>query len=375
MEKGVVFCGVNTNELFHQIRLSLVSGVGPVKAKNLILNCGSASAVFKEKASTLSAIPDIGPATVKAIKEKELSLRAEREVMFIENHNIQAFFFQDSNYPQRLKHCEDSPILVYFKGTGSLNRQRIISIVGTRRATPYGRQFCADLLSSLKPLSPLVVSGLAFGIDIAAHRAALDNELPTVACVAHGLDKIYPPAHAATAVEMTNKGGLLSEHLSGTLPDREFFPMRNRIIAGMADCTIVIETNLKGGSIITAHLAHSYGREVFAVPGRYTDSSSQGCNDLIKKNIAAILTGPNDLIDYMGWEKPSGPSNSVQLPLFEELTDAEQTIMKLLLGQTKQSIDDLALLSGLAISTLSSLLLSMEFKGLVKCLPGKHYST
>jgi DNA processing protein len=375
LEKGVVFCGVNTNELFYQIQLSLVSGVGPVKAKSLIGHCGSASAVFKEKSSALVSIPEIGPATINALKEKEHALRAEKEIRFIENHNIQSLFFQDSNYPQRLKHCEDSPILLYYKGTGSLNRQRVISIVGTRRATPYGRQFCSELLQSLSSLQPLVVSGLAFGVDIAAHRSALDQKLPTVACVAHGLDKIYPPAHAATALEMTNSGGLLTEHLSGTMPDREFFPMRNRIIAGMADCTIVIETNIKGGSIITAYLAHSYGREVFAVPGRYTDTSSQGCNDLIKKNIAAILTSPNDLADYMGWEKENATGKTQQLPLFEELTDAEQTIMKLLMGQTKQSIDDLSVLSGLAISTLSSLLLNMEFKGLVKCLPGKYYST
>jgi len=375
LEKGVVFCGVNSNELFYQIRLSLVSGIGPVKAKSLINHCGSASAVFQEKTATLATIPDIGPATIKALKEKEHTARAEKELHFIENHNVQALFFQDNNYPQRLKHCEDSPILLYYKGTGSLNRQRIISIVGTRRATPYGRQFCNELLQSLSSLQPLIVSGLAFGVDIAAHRSAIDHKLPTVACVAHGLDKIYPPAHAATAIEMTNNGGLLTEHLSGTLPDREFFPMRNRIIAGMADCTVVIETNIKGGSIITAYLAHSYGREVFALPGRYNDASSQGCNDIIKKNIAAILTSPSDLSDYMGWETEPQKNKSQQLPLFEELTDAEQSIMKLLMGQSKQSIDDLSVLSGLAISTLSSLLLNMEFKGLVKCLPGKYYST
>jgi DNA processing protein len=365
---------VISDELPFQIALTQLQGVGPVRAKNLIAHCGQASAVFKEKKTALLKIQDIGPAAVEAIRDKKILASAFQAAQQLEENNIQPIFFTDNDYPHRLKHCDDSPVLLFYRGTGSLNAQRVVSIVGTRRATSYGKSFCKELMQHLTSFQPLVVSGLAFGVDISAHRFAMECGLPTVACLAHGLDKIYPPAHAATALEMQNNGGLLSEHLPGTLPDRDFFPMRNRIIAGIADCTVVIETDKKGGSMITAHLAHSYGREVFALPGRYTDRLSRGCHALIKQNIAAVLTHPSDLPEYLGWLAEKKPSNVFQTSLFQELKEPEASIVHRIHQSEKSSLDDLCEHTNLSLGQLSSVLLSLEFKGLIKSLPGKYYS-
>lgn len=358
------------SSLLYQIALTLLPGIGPVKAKTLVAYCGNAENIFREKRSNLVRIPELGKTALAVLQSSSALKQAESELKFISDHHVIPIFFTDEKYPDRLKLCEDSPVLIYTKGKMSLCQDRILSVVGTRSATSYGKGFCQELMEGIAHLKPLVVSGLAYGIDICAHRNAIAKGLQTVACVAHGLDKIYPALHTTVALEMMNNGGLVSEFVSNTRMTPDLFPMRNRIIAGMADCTIVVETDMKGGSIITAHLASSYGREVFALPGRHHDKHSLGCNSLIKKNIAAIITSPQDLIDYMNWDVPNKAVNR-QLPLFTDLTEGESAVIKLLTTNGKTTIDHLSQSTGFVFSKLSTLLLELEFKGIVKPLPGK----
>lgn len=360
------------NDLLYQIALTLLPGIGPVKARTLVSHCGNAENIFREKKSHLVKIPEIGKYTASLIDNKEAIPRAEQELVFIEKNDIRTFFFTEKNYPERLKQCEDSPILLYAKGRMELNVPIVVSIVGTRNATTYGKNVCQEIIRGIAHLKPLVISGLAYGIDICAHRNALSSKLATVACVAHGLEKVYPPMHTSVALEMVNTGGLLTEFPHQTRMTPELFPMRNRIIAGLSDCTIVVETDMKGGSIITAQIANSYGREVFAVPGRCFDKHSSGCNQLIKKNMAAILNGPQDLIDYMNWNVDAKPV-SKQLPLFNDLSQDENAIIHLLQKEGKRDIDLLSHISGIQFTKLSNILLELEFKGVVKSLPGKLY--
>lgn len=363
----------NINELAHRIALTMVPGIGPVKAKILLSNCGSAEAIFKEKKNSLLRIPDIGEYAANAILSAEVSRRAIEEAEFVERNHIQTLFFTEENYPDRLRTCDDSPILLYVRGELNLNCHKVISIVGTRKATPYGKQFCEEFLRSIKSHKPLIVSGLAYGIDICAHRNAIKENLPTVACLAHGMDKIYPPLHIPVAKEMMQNGGLITEFMSGTKPDRELFPTRNRIIAGLADCTIVVESDVKGGSVITAQVANSYNRDVFAVPGRCNDRFSAGCNELIKRNVAAILNNAEELVSYMNWDEPSIKKNK-QLDLFVNLNDDERSVMNALVSAGKLSIDEINEKTGFNGSKTSSLLLQLEFRGQVKAYPGKMYS-
>lgn len=356
--------------------LTLIPGIGPSKAKNLIAYCGSAAAIFREKKSTLLKIPDIGPHTVHAIKNHDFSDQAKKEFDFAQRFGIDVLLYTSSLYPQRLKNCDDSPVYLFKKGSVDLNPKHSISVVGTRAATSYGKQMVQELLEGLQELEPLVVSGLAYGIDIAAHRNALKLSLPTVACLAHGLDRIYPPLHTSVAKEMLYRGGLLTEFPSGTNPDRELFPARNRIIAGLGDCTIVVETDMSGGSIITAHIASSYGREVFAYPGRTLDKHSSGCNNLIRKNIAAIITSPSDLMEYMNWGENQNLSikqRGAQQELFISLSSEELKLAQMLEMRGRLSIDVLCFESGHNLSFTNQLLLEMEFKGAVRSLPGKMY--
>ncbi len=359
-------------QVLYQIALTLISGIGPVKAKNLLAYCGSAEAVFKEKQTALLRIPNIGEVTAADIAsiKKEALAKAEKEVLFMEKNGIDALLFNDKKYPERLKQCEDSPIVLYTKGKMDLNAKRVISIVGTRNATSYGIGFCKELLSGVQHLQPLVSSGLAYGIDINAHRLCLGFGLQTVGVMAHGLDIVYPSLHVSTAREMESNGGLVSEFIPHTKMSPELFPMRNRIVAGMADCTVVIESDIKGGSLITAYQANSYSREVFALPGRNNDKFSAGCNDLIRKNIAAILTSPEDLIQYMNWDKTDTPKPK-QLRLLRDNTAEEQRIIELLSDNGKLQIDQLAQETLLSHAKLSGILLTLEFDGVVKSLPGK----
>lgn len=358
--------------MLYQIALTLIPGIGPIKAKSLLAHCGSAENVFRETKRALTRIPEIGSVMADVIRSSDVIGRAEKELEFIERHSIIPLFIGDSNYPERLKQCDDSPVVLYTKGNMNLGVSRVVSIVGSRSSTPYGKEFCDHLLDTIKAYDPLIVSGLAYGIDIAAHKKSVELGLATVGCLAHGLEKIYPPVHLPVANEMLNRGGLVTEFVSHTKQAAELFPMRNRIIAGLADCTVVVETDLKGGSIITAYLANSYGREVFALPGRHNDRMSSGCNELIKRNIAAILSHPSDLISYMNWESTKSKP-PVQLPLFQEFTADESKLLNYLNNHGKTTLDILSTQLNQSISELSTLLLELEFKGVVKSLPGKVY--
>jgi DNA processing protein len=362
-------------DLRYKIGIGLIPKIGPVLTKRLIAYCGSAEGVFKEKKSRLSKIPGIGERLVDNILNAGNLETADQEVEFITKHNISALFYLDDHYPERLTHCEDAPVILYMKGNTDLNREKVISIVGTRNPTDYGRSLTRELVAQLAASYPdtLVVSGLAYGIDICAHKASLKNKLDTVGVLGHGLSLIYPATHRETAKEMIKNGALLTEFLHEAQPDAPNFVKRNRIVAGLADATLVVESGEKGGALITADIANSYNRDVFAFPGKVNDKFSVGCNRLIKTNRAALIEKLEDIEYLMGWQKSSAKGRVVQKELFIALTDDEKRIIDLLKDSTGETIDHLALKADLPVSKISGLLLNLEFKGLVKCLPGRVY--
>lgn len=363
--------------LKYKIGITLIKGIGNNLAKNLIAYVGSAEGVFKEKQTALAKIPGIGEVLSKEIVAQNILTRAEEEIEFIRKNNIQTCYFTDRNYPFRLKECSDSPIMLYSKGNCDFNTGKFIGIVGTRNATETGKENCKKLIADLAAMQPnlIIVSGLAYGVDICAHKAALDAGLPTIGVIGHGLDRIYPAAHRPTAVRMLQQGALLTEYLSQTNPDRPNFVQRNRIIAGLCDAIVVVESAARGGALITAEVANDYNRDVFAFPGRVTDEWSKGCNALIKNNKASLIESSEDILHFMNWEKQDSTNAPiVQTALFHDLSDEEQTIVSIL----RQNMDGLQLNEmsiqlEKPVSKISSLLLAMEFKGLVKCLPGNVY--
>jgi DNA processing protein len=358
--------------LVHKIGLTLIKNVGSLLAKNLVAYCGSAEAVFKANKSQLLSIPGIGEKTANSILNADVMLRAEQELSFVKKHKIEVLFYTDDNYPKRLKNCYDSPVLLYYKGNADLNHSKIVSIVGTRNATAYGKQICKDLAAVLAPYNVLIVSGLAYGIDVAIHKECLQQQIPTVGILGHGLDRIYPQLHKDEAHKMVKNGGLLSEFPSGTTPDRENFPKRNRIIAGIADVVVVVEASLKGGALITAEIANSYNRDVYAFPGRNTDEFSEGCNFLIKTNRAGLINHTKDLIYYLGWDEIKPKKTSVQAQLQLNLTKEEQKIVTIL-ANNAVGVDEIALQTNLPQSKLAILLLTLEMQGVLVSLPGKVY--
>jgi len=361
-------------DLKFAIGLTLIEGVGPVTAKKLIAYCGSAEAVFVEKKAKLVKIPDIGEYTARKVVKADVLDRAEKELIFIRKNKITPHFYLDDSYPQRLKYCEDGPLVLFSLGKMKMNENKIISIVGTRKPTEYGKSFCEKLVSDLAEQHVTVVSGLAYGIDICAHRACVQNNLPTIGVLAHGLDMIYPSAHRSTAKKMLENGGLLTEFLSKTNPDKENFPKRNRIVAGMTDATLVIETSVKGGSVITANLANDYNRDVYALPGRAGDEYSAGCNFLIKSNRAALFESAEDIVKMMGWEKKDEKNKKqVQQKLFMDLDENEKIIVDFLKEKGDSQLDVIAMETESPVSKISSLLLTLEFKGIVRSMPGKKY--
>jgi len=365
---------MNTELLYH-IALTMVPHVGPVQARALLTRLGSARAVFTAPLETLQKIGNIGQARASAIRSFRNFKAAEQEIAFIQRYGIQPIVFTDTAFPQRLLHCYDSPTLLYYKGTADLNRSKIIAIVGTRINTEYGRFVTEKLVADLSSLGLLVISGLAHGIDAVAHRSALKNNLPTVGVLAHGLDRVYPDNHAGLAHEMIRAGGgLLTEFRSQTDPDRYQFPSRNRLVAGMSDATIVIETGVKGGSMITAELANGYNRDVFALPGKATDSKSAGCNYLIRNNKACLISNAADLLESMNWDEKAGPARSPQKEIFVELTAEEQVLIDLLRGREAVHIDEINLKSGLSNSSVAAAILNMELQNVIFAKPGKRYS-
>ena len=363
------------NDLLYRVALTLVPHIGPVQARILLQHC-EPEEIFHARAHFLEKLEGIGPVRARCICGFRDFDRAAEEIAFLEKNEVQPLFLTDEHYPQRLLNCADAPTLLYYKGRTNLNTSRIISIIGTRKPTEYGKQVTEQLVRELAAHQVTVVSGLAFGVDALAHRAALSQGLPTVAVLAHGLDRIYPAPHAGLARELLHAGGgLLSEFPSGTDPDKHHFPSRNRVVAGMCDATIVIETAIKGGSMITAELANSYNRDVFAIPGRTTDSKSSGCHHLIRHNKAALLVSAEQLLEWMGWipEKEKSPARNAQRTLFPELNPAQQIIANLLQEKETMHIDELNSRSGLSAGTVAAAILELELQNVIVSLPGKLY--
>jgi DNA processing protein len=363
---------MNETELYYTLALTQVEGIGNIMSKKLLMHFGNAEKIFQAKKSQLLAIENIGKITYEKLQNKTAFEKAERELKFISDNAIQTYFYLDSNYPERLKHCFDSPLLLFSSGEMQWQQQKIISIVGTRQITNYGSDFCKKLIEELAPLQPTIISGFAYGVDITAHIAAMDNGLQTIGVLAHGLDQIYPRSHSKYRKEIEKNGGLLTEFLSNSNPDRENFVKRNRIVAGMSEATIVIESAEKGGSLITAQIACDYNRDVFALPGRTTDKYSQGCNTLIKTQKAMMITSAADIIYNLNWDIPTSKKNkTIQRQLFISLSEEEQLLYNYLQKQGKQLLDVIALECNLPIFKTSSVLLNMELKGVIRPLPGK----
>ena len=360
---------MNEDEKKYQIALSLIEGVGDVIGKKLLAFTGSAKAVFFAKRKDLEKIDGIGQVLIKAILSADVLAGAEQELKWMEKEGVNHLFYGDKKYPNRLKQCEDAPLNLFYKGDIDWNNEKFICIVGTRKASNFGRQFTNDLVKELVPYNPIIVSGLAHGIDVAAHKAALQYGLQTIAVFAHGLDRVYPAAHANLAKTIAANGCLLSDYLSGTIPLPQNFASRNRIVAGLSDATIVIESAAKGGSLITADIANSYNREVFAVPGKPIEKNAKGCNYLIKSQQAILLESAADIVKGLNWDVND---LAVQQSIFVDLTDDEQKIIAVL-SDDEMHIDVLVQTLNWGFSKVASVLLQAEFKGVIVSLPGKIY--
>lgn len=359
------------NDLLHTLALHHVPNIGDIIAKRLISHCGSAQAVLKEKKQNLIKIDGIGSVILSNLYNKLHLKEAEKEIEFIKNNNIKVSYFEEDNYPEKLKHCIDAPILLFESGEINLNQSHIISIVGTRKITTNGSIFCEELIEKITPYNPVIVSGFAYGTDITAHKAALKNQLQTVACLAHGFHTIYPKTHKKYVGDIEKNGGFFTDFWSTDNFDKTNFLKRNRIIAGLSEATIVIESAQKGGSLVTADIANSYNRDVFAVPGRVTDSQSAGCNNLIKYQKAHILTTPLDVPYILNWKLEDHTKPVVQKQLFVELDTSEKMIYNYLKENNKQQLDGIALNCNMPIFKVAGILLNMELKGVLRPLPGK----
>ena len=368
----------DSREIICSIALSNLPHIGLVTAKRLYDEVGSATAIFEHRKHITDLIPDATPSLKEARNQCDDAIRlAEKEYEFIEKKHVKAYPMNSSEYPQRLLECNDAPIILFFCGNTDLNCRHVINIVGTRRCTQYGKDICREFIADLQRECPdiLIVSGLAYGIDIHAHRAALQNSMSTVGILAHGLDRIYPALHRQTAVKMIEKGGLLTEYLSGTTPEKVNFIRRNRIVAGMSDATIVIESAAHGGALITAELASSYNRDVFAFPGRITDEFSEGCNKLIARQKATMICNADEFLKTMGWKQESSNAKeeTTQQVLFPQLTPNETAIVDVLRQCDSKQVNQIVVETGLNFHTVSSCLYELEYKGVVMLLGGARY--
>lgn len=367
-------------ETLYAIAFSFVSRLNLVNRRMLLEMMGSFTEIFEQRKNLKEFIPHANKETLEALAIMDTHLkRAEEELAFAQAGHIQCLGFYDEDYPARLRECPDAPTLLYYRGSSLLNGQHIVSIVGTRQITAYGKDLCRNFIKELKQLCPdtLIVSGLAYGVDIHCHRAALEQEMNTIGVLAHGLDQIYPRFHRETAVQMVQHGGLLTEFPSRSNADKKNFVQRNRIVAGIADATIVVESAQKGGSLITAEIAESYGRDVFAFPGRVGDTYSEGCNNLIKSNRAGLITSAEDFVKAMGWDTECNlrkqMNEGLQQELFPDLTEEEQRIVKALTGSDSKQINILSIDTAIPIGKLTSLLFNLEMKGVVRLLSGGCY--
>lgn len=362
---------MHEEDLLYTLALQRAKSIGDINAKKLISHCGSPKTIFSEKLQTLKKIEGVGNGKLKFLNDSALLKRAEKELLYLQENNIKSLYFADSEYPEKLKHCIDGPILLFQEGNITLKNKPIISIVGTRNMTSYGRDFCEKLVTELKEFDPIIVSGFAYGVDICAHKAAVKNNLQTIGVLAHGFEEIYPKTHKKYMADMLQNGGFMTDFWHEDPLQRENFLKRNRIVAGMSEATIIIESAEKGGSLVTADIANSYNRDVFAVPGRTTDIYSKGCNNLIKSNKAAILTSAKDLIEFLGWDITNQKQQQIQKQLFVELNENEQVLYDYLMQNGKEILDIISLQCKMPIHQTTTLLFGLEMKGMVKPLPGK----
>ena len=353
------------------LRLQKSKAIGDILAKKLLVNVGDVEQIFKEKSATLQKINGIGNHVLKHLFDEKNLKAAEQELNYIKNNNIKYTYFLEDDYPTNLQNCIDSPILIFKDGNINLKNDKIISIVGTRNMSSYGRDFCTKIIEDLVQYNPIIVSGFAYGVDICAHKVAVKNNLQTIAVLAHGFEQIYPKVHKKYINQVNENGGFLTEFWSEEQPLRENFLKRNRIVAGISKATIIIESAEKGGSLVTGDIANSYNRDVFAVPGRTTDIYSKGCNNLIKNNRATLLTSSEDIVKMLNWDIKENPKKAIQKQLFIELNENEQKIYDLLSDKGQQLLDIISLECNIPIYQLSSILLQMEMKGITKPLPGK----
>lgn len=364
------------SELVYSIALTRILPYQSQVQRQLLEAAESATILFEARHNLKDLIPDISERLINLVGQMESHIaRVEQELNFAERNHIQVLTPNDAQYPARLRECMDAPIVLYYRGSADLNSRHILSIVGTRKATEYGKSFCQRFLRDLAALCPdaLVVSGLAYGIDINAHRQALANHLPTIGVLAHGLDQIYPRMHRQTAIEMLSNGGLLTEFMSQSTAEKMNFVARNRIVAGMADATLVVESAAKGGSLITARIAEDYGRDVFAVPGRISDAASTGCNNLIRDNRAALLQDAEDFVETMGWATVNRESAPVQREFFPQLSSDETVVFEALKDSEGKQLNQLTVETNLPIGRLSGILFDMEMRGIVRLLSGGTY--
>jgi DNA processing protein len=362
-----------TEETRYQLALTQIPQIGDIVARELLQHFGEASSIFKARISELEKIQGIGTVRARAIKQFTDFARTDEEIAFMDRYQIQPVFYTSATYPQRLLHCTDAPVMLYFKGHADLNASRIVNIVGTRRPTEYGKSVCRDMVTELGHHDVTIVSGLAYGIDVEAHKTAIACGAPTVGILAHGLDRIYPPSHHTIAKQMLANGGLLTDFMSGTQPDKQNFPRRNRIVAGMSDVTIVIESGEKGGSLITADIAFSYNRDVMAIPGRINDDRSAGCLQLVRANKASLITGAGDVMEIMGWQPHQQKESVRQKELFISLNSEEQQLVALFQHKKQLHIDEIYRECQFPGSQVAATLLNLEIQAVLKALPGNCY--
>lgn len=367
----VKIASLNHSDLHYKIALSFLVGIGPRKAARLLSALGSAEAVFLESLKSIHTTTGIPKDLLRGIKRDAALVHADQHVNYILKHNIATYFYLDAEYPRRLKQCADAPILLYGRGKNDINAPRMVSVVGTRTASPYGIGLCESFLQQIIGKEITVVSGMAYGIDICAHQFCVRNNIPTIGVLGNGPERIYPFIHQRTAEQMMEQGGILTEFLPGTKPDRENFPMRNRIVAGMTDATIVIESKKSGGSLITAELANDYNKDVFAFPGNVGQALSEGCNQLIRQQKAHLITSAEEFLTFMSWNDT--PKHSIQRSCFNELDEYERAICDLLTSPNGEHIDVLSAHTGQTVSALNVRLFHLELKGIIKPLPGSRY--
>jgi len=364
---------MSSDQLFYILALVRSEGVGDVFAKKLLSIFGSAENVFSANRQDFKPIVRLSESVIDGILHKSSFVEVEKELDFIEKQNIKVYYFQENDYPEKLKHCVDAPVLLFSKGNININKRKVLSVIGTRQITSYGTSFCNELIQDLAPFNPVIVSGFALGVDICAHLSAIENGLQTIGILAHGFDRIYPGVHKKYTQKIQENGGFLTEFWSGSIPERENFIRRNRIVAGISDATIIIESPKKGGSLITANLANDYSREVFAVPGKTTDFYSQGCNNLIKTQKANLITSAKDILYMMNWDLKPKTTQNVQEKLFVELSTEEQKIYDYLNKNGKELLDLIAKNCEIPIYKTASILFDLEMKEVVRPLPGKMF--